>query len=68
MINLFNPKQTSKIGIISYVNPKTKEKVELPVYDCFWGNNYMPNIGQILVWLVKKGHTNTTLQSFTRIM
>lgn len=68
MINLFNPKQTTKIGFVKFTNSRTKEQVELPVYDAFWSCAYQPNIGQILVWLLKQGHVNVENACYVAVM
>ena len=67
-INLFNPKQTTKIGLVCYTNPKNGQKVELPVYERFWGCGYQPNPGQILLWLVQRNHRVTANAYYVAVM
>ena len=58
MLNLFNPKQTSRVGIITYIESTTFSKKEVEVNKVFWRNSYEPSTGEILAYLKDNGYTH----------
>jgi hypothetical protein len=60
MINLFNPKQSSKIGIIKYTESHTGQKKEVDVTKHFWSNSIYPTSIDMYNHLTKNGYTHIT--------
>jgi len=68
MINLFNPKQSSKIGIIKYAESHTGQKKEVEVTQCFWSNSIYPTSIDMYNYLIKNGYTHITDLKWISVM
>lgn len=70
MLNLFNPKQTNKIGIITHIESTNFDKKEVEVNKIFWKDSYEPSIGELLTYLIDNGYTHVigNTLNFIRVM
>lgn len=66
-MNLFNPKQVSFVGIITYKETNTGQTKEVRT-DNFWGSAYKPNELQIRLYLKGKGYTHVGDVDYSRVM